>query len=50
VGIKHLQKQYEQKEAISFLDKPESKTKWTHTVKGAVYKKGILGLTANVIE
>ena len=37
VGIKHLHRKYELKEAISYLDKPESKTKWTRTVKEAVY-------------
>jgi hypothetical protein len=31
---------YELKEAISYLDEPESKTKWTRTVKEAVYKSG----------
>jgi hypothetical protein len=29
VGIKHLHRKYELKEAISYLDEPESKTKWT---------------------
>jgi hypothetical protein len=32
VGIKHLHRKYELKEAISY-----SKTKWTRTVKEAVY-------------
>ena len=32
VGIKHLHRKYELKEAISYLDEPESKTKWTRTV------------------
>jgi hypothetical protein len=31
VGIKHLHRKYELKEAISYLDEPESKTKWTRT-------------------
>jgi hypothetical protein len=39
VGIEHLHRKYELKEAISYLDEPESKTKWTRTVKEAVYKK-----------
>ena len=29
VGIKHLHRKYELKEAQSYLDKPESKTMWT---------------------
>ena len=29
VEIKHLHRKYELKEAISYLDKPESKTMWT---------------------
>jgi hypothetical protein len=41
VGIKHLHRKYELKEAISYLDEPESKTKWTRTVKEAVYKKWV---------
>jgi hypothetical protein len=41
VGIKHLHRKYELKEAISYLDEPESKTKWTLTVKEAVYRKWV---------
>ena len=39
VGIKHLHRKNDLKEAIRYLDKLESKTKWTRTVKEAVYKK-----------
>ena len=46
VGIKHLHRKYELKEAISYLDKPESKTKWTCTVKEAVYKKWVDKITS----
>jgi hypothetical protein len=34
------------KEAISYLDEPESKTKWTRTVKEAVYKKWVDKITS----
>ena len=46
VGIKHLHRKYELKEAISYLDEPESKTKWTRTVKEAVYKKWVDKITS----
>ena len=46
VGIKHLHRKYELKEAQSYLDKPESKTKWTRTVKEAVYKKWVDKITS----
>ena len=46
VGIKHLHRKYELKEAISYLDEPESKTKWTRTVKEAVYRKWVDKITS----
>ena len=46
VGIEHLHRKYELKEAISYLDEPESKTKWTRTVKEAVYKKWVDKITS----
>ena len=46
VGIKHLHKKYELKEAQSYLDKPESKTMWTLSVKQAVYKKLVNKITS----
>jgi hypothetical protein len=46
VGIKHLHKKYELKEAQSYLDKPESKTMWTLSVKQAVYKKWVNKITS----
>jgi hypothetical protein len=45
VGIKHLHRKNDLKEAIRYLDKLESKTKWTRTVKEAVYKKWVDKIT-----
>jgi hypothetical protein len=46
IGNIPFHRKYELKEAISYLDEPESKTKWTRTVKEAVYKKWVDKITS----